>query len=114
MRGDEELSVISLPKRPAFYDLVTDDGIPYWKIATLHSDKVLATTLLQDCIRFQNRETSCQFCSIGQSLAAGRTIAKKTPAQLAEVAEAAVRLDGIEQMIITTGTPGSRTEVQGY
>lgn len=108
MHEDEERAIISLPKRPAFYDKSTADGIPYWKIATLHSDKVLATTLLQDCIRFQNRDTSCQFCAIGQSLAAGRTIARKSPEQLAEVARAAVDLDGIEQLIMTTGTPASK------
>ena len=45
---------------------------------------------LQSCIRYQSRTKSCQFCAIGQSLAAGRTIAHKTPAQLAEVAKAAV------------------------
>ena len=108
MHHDEEQGVISLPRRPAFYDRATAEGVPYWKIATLHSDKVLATTLLQNCIRSQHRETSCQFCAIGQSLAEGRTIARKTPEQLTEVAVAAVELDGIEQMIITTGTPASK------
>ena len=37
----------------------------------------------------------CRFCTIEESLRAGATIAVKTPAQLAEVAEAAVRLDGV-------------------
>ena len=37
-------------------------------------------------------------------LRSGATIAVKSPAQLAEVAEAAVRLDGIRQMVLTTGT----------
>ncbi|MEO1460062.1 MAG: MSMEG_0568 family radical SAM protein, partial [Pseudomonadota bacterium] len=50
-----------------------------------------------------------KFCAIGQSLAAGRTIAEKTPDQLAEVAEAAVRLDGVTHMVMTTGTP-NRTD----
>ncbi len=45
----------------------------------------------QTCIRYQSRTKTCQFCAIGQSLAAGRTIERKTPAQLAEVAKAAVR-----------------------
>ncbi|MEL7053338.1 MAG: MSMEG_0568 family radical SAM protein [Cyanobacteria bacterium J06588_5] len=96
---------VSFPKRPQFYDLETAEGIPYWKIALLHSNNVLATTVLQTCIRYENRKTACQFCAIGQSLDAGRTIAQKTPEQLAEVAEAAVRLDGVEHMIMTTGTP---------
>ena len=73
--------------RPRFYDRSTSDGVPYWKIAVLHSRDVLATTVLQSCIRYQSRTKTCQFCAIGQSLAAGRTIERKTPAQLAEVAQ---------------------------
>ncbi len=83
----------------------TADGIPYWKIAVLHGRDVLATTVLQSCIRYQSRTKTCQFCAIGQSLAAGRTIERKTPAQLAEVAKAAVELDGVRHMVMTTGTP---------
>jgi radical SAM protein (TIGR04043 family) len=99
------LTPITFPRQPKFYALTTEEGIPYWKIALLHSHNVLATTVLQTCIRYDNRKTACQFCAIGQSLAADRTIAQKTPEQLAEVAAAAVRLDGVENMIMTTGTP---------
>ncbi|HSH13060.1 MAG TPA: MSMEG_0568 family radical SAM protein, partial [Desulfurivibrionaceae bacterium] len=102
---DTLIGKTSSPGKPRFYDLATADGVPYQQIATLHSNKVLATTVLQTCVRYRNRATSCQFCAIEESLEAGRTIAHKTPEQLAEVAEAAVRLDGIEQMIMTTGTP---------
>ena len=45
----------------------------------LHGRDVLATTVLQTCIRYQSRTKTCQFCAIGQSLAAGRTIERKTP-----------------------------------
>ena len=41
-------------------------------------------------------------------VAAGATTAVKPPAELAEVAEAAVRLDGITQMVMTTGTSARR------
>src|SRR5277367_3606850 len=41
------LGEVSFPVRPRFYDRVTADGIPYWKIAVLHSRDVLATTVLQ-------------------------------------------------------------------
>jgi radical SAM protein (TIGR04043 family) len=71
----------------------------------LHGRDVLATTVLQTCIRYGRRETSCQFCAIGESLRHGRTINRKTPAQLAEVAKAAVELDGVRHMVMTTGTP---------
>jgi radical SAM protein (TIGR04043 family) len=102
------LGDVSFPTRPRFYDRSTADGIPYWKIAVLHSRDVLATTVLQTCIRYQSRTKTCQFCAIGQSLAAGRTIVRKTPAQLAEVAKAAVEFDGVKHMVMTTGTPPGR------
>ena len=103
-----EVAEVRFPARPRFYDLEHADGIPYNKIAVLHSADVLATTVLQTCIRYESRKKTCQFCSIGQSLAAGRTIAHKTPAQLAEVAKAAVELDGVKHMVMTTGTPAGK------
>jgi radical SAM protein (TIGR04043 family) len=102
------LGDVDFPMRPRFYERSTAEGIPYWKIAVLHSRDVLATTVLQTCIRYQSRTKTCQFCAIGQSLAAGRTIERKTPAQLAEVAAAAVELDGVKHMVMTTGTPRGR------
>ena len=98
---------LSFPGQPRFYGLQTFDGIPYSKIAVLHSKDVLATTVLQTCIRYQSRTKTCQFCAIGQSLAAGRTIAHKSPEQLAEVARAAVLLDSVKHMVMTTGTPNA-------
>jgi radical SAM protein (TIGR04043 family) len=107
-RAGIALGDVSFPTRPRFYELSTADGVPYWKIAVLHGRDVLATTVLQTCIRYQSRTKTCQFCAIGQSLAAGRTIERKTPAQLAEVAKAAVALDGIRHLVMTTGTPPGR------
>lgn len=104
-QGGEAIASIEFPPQPKFYDLTTADGIPYKQIALLHGKDVLATTVLQTCIRYGDRDTACQFCAIGQSLASGQTIARKTPEQLAEVAEAAVRLDGVKHMVMTTGTP---------
>lgn len=101
------LKNISFASAPRFYEGQTAEGVPYSHIATLHSRDVLATTILQTCIRYESRKKACKFCSIGQSLRAGRTIAQKTPEQLAEVAKAAVELDGISQMIMTTGTPAT-------
>jgi radical SAM protein (TIGR04043 family) len=92
--------------RPAFYDLATADGVPYHHIARLHGADVLATTVVQTCVRY-GEATRCRFCAIESSLAAGVTTRVKPPDQLAEVAEAAVRLDGVRQMVMTTGTGAS-------
>lgn len=90
--------------RPRFYDLTTDDGTPYEALARLHGTEVLATTVVQTCIRYSDEETRCRFCTIEESLRSGATVQVKRPEQLAEVATAAVRLDGVRQMVMTTGT----------
>lgn len=106
-RKGEEIRPVDVTAEPAFYSLSTAEGVPYRSIALLHGRDVLATTLLQTCIRFRDRKDSCQFCAIEQSLDDARTIVRKTPEQVAEVAEAAVRLDGVKQLVMTTGTPNS-------
>lgn len=93
--------------RPRFYDLTTAEGVPYEKIARLHSADVLATTVVQTCSRYAE-DTRCRFCAIEESLRSEATIAVKTPAMLAEVARAAVELDGVRQMVMTTGTSTGR------
>ncbi|HTJ68711.1 MAG TPA: MSMEG_0568 family radical SAM protein [Actinospica sp.] len=102
--GEQDTGLTLTPvARPRFYDLATADGVPYEHIARLHGADVLATTVVQTCIRYAEPDR-CRFCTIEESLRAGATVAAKTPAQLAEVAEAAVRLDGVKQMVMTTGT----------
>lgn len=102
--GETDLGLSAEPvRRPKFYDLRTADGIRYEQIARLHGANVLATTVVQTCIRYAE-DQRCRFCAIEESLRSGTTLAAKTPAQLAEVAAAAVRLDGVTQMVMTTGT----------
>ncbi|MDQ4097492.1 MAG: MSMEG_0568 family radical SAM protein, partial [Actinomycetota bacterium] len=105
-RDGVRLAAAAGTPRPRYYDMVTADGIPYWKIALLHLDS-LASTVLQTCAYWGNSD-QCRFCGIGLSLDAGRTIAKKRPDQLAEVAVAAKDLDGAVDATLTTGsTAGS-------
>ena len=104
--ADAGLSVEPV-RRPTFYDLKTTDGVGYEQLARLHGRDVLATTVVQTCSRYAEN-TRCRFCAIEASLEAGSTTAVKTPAQLAEVAEAAYRLDGVKQMVLTTGTSTGR------
>ena len=101
-RDGERLAGAQPFQRPRYYDLETTDGIPYWKIALLHLDS-LASTVIQTCAYWGNSD-QCTFCGIGVTLANGRTIAKKTPQMLAEVAVAARDLDGAVDATLTTGT----------
>ncbi|MGU3436147.1 MSMEG_0568 family radical SAM protein [Actinomycetes bacterium M1A6_2h] len=105
--GEDTGLDIAAIDRPQFYDLHTSEGVSYEKIAKLHGRNVLATTVVQTCIRYDESQR-CRFCSIEESLRAGATVAVKKPAQLAEVAEAAVRLDGVTHMVMTTGTSAAK------
>ena len=78
-RDGVTLGEVTSPQRPKFYDLTTADGIPYSRIALLHGRDVLATTVLQTCIRYQSRTKTCQFCAIGQSLGGGPHDRKRNP-----------------------------------
>lgn len=101
-RDGVKVASVSRTARPRFYDLTTEDGIPYHQIALLHLDS-LASTVVQTCNYWGNSD-QCGFCGIGVSLAAGRTIVKKTPEMLAEVAVAARDLDGAVDATLTTGS----------
>lgn len=107
MRDDVPVAEVTVPETPLFYGLRTADGIPYHKIALLHSRRVLASTVMQSCVRYNDSASACRFCAIGDSMKGGRTIARKSPEQLAEVAAAAVRMDRVEQVVLTTGTPAT-------
>jgi radical SAM protein (TIGR04043 family) len=98
--------MVEAVERPRFYDLTTDDGVRYDQLARLHGRDVLATTVVQTCIRYTSADTRCRFCTIEESLRAGATTQVKRPEELAEVAAAAVKLDGVRQMVMTTGTSG--------
>ena len=66
--------------RPRFYDLATADGTRYEQLARLHGTHVLVAT----------------------------TRVGTPPEQLAEVARAAVRLDGVRQLVMTGAPAGGR------
>jgi radical SAM protein (TIGR04043 family) len=100
--GDRRLADASTQQRPRYYDLTTADGVPYWKIGLMHLDS-FASTVVQTCSYWGNSD-QCGFCGIGVSLDSGRTIVKKSPEQLAEVALAAKELDGPFDATLTTGS----------
>ena len=111
-REGDEVGRVTLHPRPKIYDLETADGVPYWKIGLMHLDS-FASTVFQRCVYWGTHE-QCHFCAIGTSLQEGRTIPVKTPAMLAEVAEAAARLDGAKDVTLTTGSPNRADRGAAY
>jgi radical SAM protein (TIGR04043 family) len=102
-QNGEQICPVGVVDQPRFYSGQTEEGLPFWKIALLHGANCLASTVVQACLR-QDAGEGCRFCGIGISLGLGNTIPVKRPEHLAQVAHAAVELDGIEHVVLTTGT----------
>ena len=101
--GNIELEVIPAAK---FQDRTTADGIPFRKLALLHGQDCLATTVYQNC-RYWSEGSQCKFCTIPSSYKSGATPLEKNPSQLAEVTKAAEEDGLVDNILLTTGTTDS-------
>ncbi len=95
-----KLKLIEIPK---FYDLKTTDGIEMRKIALVHGQDCLATTIYQKC-RYWACGEPCKFCGLELSLNYGTTILEKTPQQISEVVTEAKKEGKCSHMTLTSGT----------
>jgi len=100
--GVPECDVFVAP-RPRYYDLKTEAGVPLDKIALIHGQNCLASTVYQDCA-YRNTDLQCKFCGIGISLATGSTILEKSPEDMGFAAKKARLLDHAEHVTLTTGS----------
>lgn len=113
LKNGQPVAPVSVVPEPRFYDRSDARGVAYRKIALRHGTDCLATTVLQRCIHWRT-SGRCAFCATEISLARGTTIAKKTPAQLAEVARFAAAQDGVRHVVLTSGTAGPPGSEIGY
>ncbi len=82
-RDGAVLGEVSFPVRPHFYDLSTADGIPYWKIAVLLDRERPRRNGAADLFSLPEPDQDLSVLRHrAVRLEAGRTIGRKTPAQL--------------------------------
>jgi radical SAM protein (TIGR04043 family) len=105
-RGDVFQADVSPVSKPKFYDKCTSDGISMYKIALLHGQDCLGSTVYQRCTYWRMGQP-CKFCGIELSLEYGRTIEFKTGKQLGEVAREAAAEGRVKHVTLTTGTPAT-------
>ncbi|MDX1779172.1 MAG: MSMEG_0568 family radical SAM protein, partial [Thermodesulfobacteriota bacterium] len=108
LKNGSHLTDVSITPSPQYYALQTADGIPYKQIALLHGINCLASTVLQKCT-YWNTPERCQFCGIEISLNSSATTPQKTPEQLLEVAQTALRLGSISHITLTAGSQADTT-----
>lgn len=102
--GDKKYTDIVLMPRPQFYNNVTSDGVPMYEVAVLGEPEHLRSVLNQRCAH-QVSGKPCKFCAI-ENWWAGHP--NKTPAQIAETAEAAYKEGIIKHVTLSTGTKHSQ------
>lgn len=102
-KNNEGVALVDRVTKPEFYGLSTSEGTRYSQIALLHGSDCLASTVIQKCAYWETGKR-CRFCGIELSLKQKKTIKKKTPAQLAEVAEAAWERGLVKHVVLTSGT----------
>ncbi len=95
---------ITMMPRPEYYDMTTSDGIPMSDVAVIGEPDHLRSVLNQRC-GYQRIGKGCKFCAI-ESWWAGYM--DKTPAQVAEVAEAAYKEGMAKHVTLSTGTKLTR------
>jgi len=102
--NEEKFTDIVMMPHPRYYDMATSDGIPMSDVAVIGEPDHLRSVLNQRC-GYQRIGKGCKFCAI-ESWWAGYM--DKTPAQVAEVAEAAYKEGMAKHVTLSTGTKLSR------
>ena len=103
-KDDEKYTDIVMMPRPKYYDGFTRDGVCMSDVAVIGEPDHLRSVLNQRC-GYQRIGKPCKFCAI-ESWWAGYM--DKTPAQVAEVAEAAYKEGMAKHVTLSTGTKLSR------
>jgi radical SAM protein (TIGR04043 family) len=101
-RGGVAQNQVELMGAAKFYEHTTSTGVPMGKIGLLHCPTTFATTLLQTCV-FWEDSRRCKFCGIELTLKDRSTVGFKDPKSLVETISRAKELDGITNVVFTSG-----------
>jgi radical SAM protein (TIGR04043 family) len=100
-RDGKELRSIDVHHRPKFYDKSTQDGVKMWRIFHVCGNNCILTGVQQTC-SYMKGGRQCKFCgTIFNPRYEGR-LDKKTPEQLAEVAEEGLK-EGMKDVMLSSG-----------
>jgi radical SAM protein (TIGR04043 family) len=111
-RDDVAMAQVELMGMAKFYEHKTSTGIPMQKIGLLHCPTTFATTLLQTCV-FWEDERRCKFCGIELTLKDRSTVGFKNAKSLVETILLAKELDGISNIVFTSGVAKDEEKALG-
>jgi radical SAM protein (TIGR04043 family) len=102
LRDNQSIAEVKLVPNPRFYEKTTSDGVPMRRVAVLHGNDCLASTVYSKCI-YWSQQRQCRFCGI--ELGNKKRLTLKKPSQLGEVAKEAFKEGAAKHVTLTTGTP---------
>ncbi len=111
-REDVAISQVELMEDAKFYEQRTSTGTPMKKIGLLHCPMTFATTLLQTC-DFWEDDRRCKFCGIELTLKDRSTVGFKNAKSLVETISIAKELDGISNVVFTSGVARDEEKALG-
>ncbi len=111
-REDVAISQVELMGDAKFYEQRTSTGTPMRKIGLLHCPTTFATTLLQTC-DFWEDDRRCKFCGIELTLKDRSTVGFKNAKSLVETISIAQELDGISNVVFTSGVARDEEKALG-
>ena len=97
---DEKYSDISLLPRPGFYEKITGSGIPMSKLAVMVGPGHIRSVINQNCF-YHHLGKPCKFCAVQHWWDAN---IEKTPSDIADTIEAAVKEGLVKHVSLTTAT----------
>jgi radical SAM protein (TIGR04043 family) len=103
---------VELMDSAKFHGHTTSSGIPMQKVGLLHCPTTFATTLLQTCDFWQD-ERRCKFCGIELTLKDRSTVGFKNAKSLVETIKLAKELDGITNIVFTSGVAPDEEKALG-
>ena len=103
--NEKLMARIQMIEKPAFLNDVISGCIPVWKIASIHGSDGLGITVNKYC-HYWRDERQCKFCAIEQNIKShnGEKLGVKTPQQVAQAAQAAVKAGFCRHLTLTMGT----------
>lgn len=111
-RDGVAMSQVELMGSAKFYEQKTSTGIQMQKMGLLHCPTTFATTLLQTC-DFWEDDRRCKFCGIELTLKDRTTVGFKNAKGLIETISLAKELDGISNIVFTSGVARDEEKALG-
>jgi radical SAM protein (TIGR04043 family) len=112
IRDGVAIAQVELMGAAKFYEHRTSIGTPMHKIGLLHCPTTFATTLLQTCVFWEDWRR-CKFCGIELTLKDRTTVGFKDAKSLVETILLARELDGISNIVFTSGVAKDEEKALG-